>query len=443
MPIDHESFLERLLKRAKHYFSGEEAEVKPDIPPNLAQDLILEVEEFRAQIGDENAKNRVTQDSDWDVQRSFQTFPQGGRRKEEPHKMTVPIKSRKGCVSPTLKCDSVSASKSKCGFPEFTSPSTPPKLYLTKHTVRHEDFQDCACSTPIVGSYGSLDLDYLLVYDPTTSPCTLSCADVSGTIDKIIYPVTCFHYHDHCTASCVGTSIVWTGTEVGTPNTSLCPGGFDNCGTASIAASNCGGAASFGDNPTLTLTQTTRTVDGSRETSACSTSHEHEVQTLSDEYDTATLKGNVIAALPAYCGVFGCSGHGNPPCSLAGQGCFCSATYNLSSDETSFTLRRVKYKFTLSGEACEGLVVAWIERFIPTLTAGVTYMGTFYPAGVADPNPAHWTDTPGSYTFHEHDTESEVLTLSDPTANGTKSIVSITTNCEACPQNTTYGEYEE
>ena len=108
---------------------------------------------------------------------------------------------------------------------------------------------------------------------------------------------------------------------------------------------------------------------------------------LSDEYTTQELIQNTIAALPPYPGTFAgtCSGYGN-----------------LSSDETSYTIRRFKYKFTFP-TATQSFTINWLERFTPD--------------GGGSP-----TDTVKWERISIGATESSVHEPPDPSSNGTVTI---------------------
>src|SRR4051812_36637261 len=65
------------------------------------------------------------------------------------------------CPVPQFACDSVSVSKSKCGFAEYGAPSSPPKIYRKKETTRDGSFSGNRtgvsgappCDTADTGSY--------------------------------------------------------------------------------------------------------------------------------------------------------------------------------------------------------------------------------------------------------------------------------------------------
>lgn len=87
---------------------------------------------------------------------------------------------------------------------------------------------------------------------------------------------------------------------------------------------------------------------------------------LSDEFTTDQLKDSVTDALPTYSGTFGCEGDLDD-----GQGCDCIASRSLSEDETSYSIERFKYKFRFTHPSVSrSFEITWCERFIPTLSDG-------------------------------------------------------------------------
>lgn len=109
-----------------------------------------------------------------------------------------------------------------------------------------------------------------------------------------------------------------------------------------------------------------------------------------------------------------------------GQGCNCYAFFELSSDETSVSLGRFQYKWLFTAPDAMSDIefdITWCERFIPTLSAPVTYMGTMYPAGHADPDPSHWTYIDKMWHYADTgDDNSDVFEVTEPSSNGTTDI---------------------
>ncbi len=260
-------------------------------------------------------------------------------------------KPQAACATAQIACDTVSASKSKCGFAEFGTPSSPPKRYVTATLVQ-------TCANTHTGASGSFTC-YINQAGLFSCPTTLSGEGDSCAGDIIF--------------NCNGSG----------PN-ELCDdlcndcGDFD-CSYASTTQQLCVATVCFGGDglPGKSYSQTT---------------------TLSNEYDSATLKSNVIAALPAFDGVYDDT---------------CSATYNLSNDETSFTLSRCKYVINFNQPLCLGAVVHWIERFTPSIGGSST-------------------DVQRSYAASGGETQIGPFTIPDPTDNGTTTPMNATVDCSQC-----------
>jgi hypothetical protein len=319
------------------------------------------------------------------------------------------------CPSVSLLCNSISASKSKCGYSEY-SPyvSTPPKKYLTETYQEDRDITTCCLAGSSVLPCGGFGLAYHILfhrdYDP--SACTVSTTSV-----------TCIGNHLNCDGS-VHDSF--------------------GCGESTFDTASSSTYKSFSSAGSSAACSTPVCASGTRTDSGSTFSH-----TLSNEYTTADLISNTVDALPAYATCFSCVTHDeDSACDeelSAGQGCICSAFRNLSSDETSYTIRRFKYKFRFTGSVTCRLKILWKETFKPTLTAGVDFCGTHYNAGSEDPDPSHWTKTSRSYTKsfsgnpcgpnassnptapHGLITEwdSTEFTVNEPTTNGTTYITDI------------------
>ena len=246
------------------------------------------------------------------------------------------------CDLPTLLCDSIEASLTKCGFVEFAGhESTPPKIYL-KRTFS-----------------GSLTNR---TYDSGVA-CTGTYVEVTST------------YAGYCE---------YDGVDCGTPTHSglTIEGVAWGCGDA--FATGCSAVECV---PVVTATSATYTGDNT-----CRTATEHygtAADTLTIEYATSDLIANTLSALPSYPGTW------------AGT---CSAYRDLSTDEMTYTVRRLKYKFTL-----------------PTLTGCVSYSFTWLEGS-----------TPRSYTWNGTDTETGEYTVSEPGSNGTIAITDIEVTC-ICP----------
>lgn len=264
------------------------------------------------------------------------------------------------CPTATLLCDSIAASKTKCGF-RINHGGT---CYTNAKTTVECDFADDTYSDPVSCN------NYYLVSHTVVKPC-----EASGCTGSIGYKFTLTEDCGTPVESCDGDTIV--------------------CGETTYAcdpdASN--GAHNF-----------------------TSGNHSTTEQTLSVEYTTADLIANTVAALPAYAG-FAPAAH-----SLPGQATTCSAIKEEAADETSYSIRRFKYKFTISPEACAGMVVKWKTRFIPSIS------------GTPDSDPSHWTLTDKNWPADGGETETDVFEEDEPSSNGTLDIVNVSVDCSDCPE---------
>lgn len=329
---------------------------------------------------------------------------------------------------PTLLCDSVAASKTKCGFFEFTGyASTPPKRYLSRTNEKTGSWT--RVGNPGGGCEGmpfavaTIDRVYTETYSVTPTGCSIGYHDCegSGSLDTYTYTIiggACVQQtHTPCvtTFSCAGWSV---SCHCANPDAPIGSNGCCQytCSLLSIAT---------------TTTATTQTKVFTKQTGTCEghSGSTTETVTLSNEYTTALLKTNTVAALPAYAGLFNGGIAGTCiTCGSgysAGQSCCCSAYAHLSTNETSYTIRRFKHKFTLEEDAEADLDLRWKELFIPTLAAAVTYNGVLYNIGDADPNPSHWTYTERDTMIFEGFDESAIFTVEEPVANGTTTIACV------------------
>lgn len=327
------------------------------------------------------------------------------------------------CPSVSLVCDSVSASKSKCGFIAFDGSG---KRYSSYELTRS-------------GSYSA---------SQTLSGCSPASSNFTSTFTSNVAESTKKHYAANCaivvdsTTASSDSERKFKGTTnyscSSTTDTGCWYPGFTSCGASPDPVTVITAAS---------LTTTRSHVQSGDSSSACNdasgnpvsahcsaTGSESNDETLSDEYTTAILKTNAVAALPVYSGFAG-------PHSTPGQGTTCSANATLSSNEYSYSIRRFKYKFIFSDAAPVGAVAYWTKRFIPTLTASVVYNGATYAAGQPDPNPANWTNTAMSWTVPDDGftyLETDVLTMTEPSTNGTTTIVNISTDCSNVVNSSTY-----
>lgn len=222
------------------------------------------------------------------------------------------------CDMPTLLCDSIQSSMTKCGFDENPGhASTPPKIYL-KRTFS-----------------GSLTNR---TYDNGTS-CTGTFVEVTST------------YSGYCEQD---------GVDCVTP--------INNSLTVDGVAWGCGDAFPTGCSavecvPVITATTATYTGDNT-----CRTATEFygtASDTLSIEYATSDLIVNTLNALPSY------------PNTWDGT---CSSYRDLDTDEMTYTVRRFKYKFelpTLTG--CTSYQISWMEG---STARSYTWNGTDTETGI-------------------------------------------------------------
>ncbi len=208
--------------------------------------------------------------------------------------------------APTLVCDSISASLTKCGYTEWSGyESTPPKRYLVltlSGTLTAETNAETDCS-------GACDSKITYAYSGTCSYSRPACAETtSGNQQTTVY------------SDCVngGTPTDFATCDLETPFT-----GFTDSYTATVHSQSGDGCLS-----------------GFDYTGSASA-------TLSSEYTTALLISDTEAALPSY------------PDTWAGT---CSSYRDLDSDELTYTIRRFKYKFELpdlTGFSC--YKITWLE----------------------------------------------------------------------------------
>ncbi len=232
------------------------------------------------------------------------------------------------CPLPTLKCDSVSATKSKCGFYEWPGhASTPLKIYKTKtQSGSLTNSPSTSGSTKTTTWAGSIAY--------TTPDCTTS-DDRSVHVDDDFYGPPC--------------NVTLTASDCGSCANADDPSGGSYNGNFVNEIVGCTG------NPTIFYGPGDSFVGFSSTTLAViadQTNFSGSVQVLlSDEYTSLQLRTDTIAALPAYPGTF------------VGT---CSSLFDQTSDEFTFTVRRFKYKFVLpsmTGITCYTLT--WLEGTTP------------------------------------------------------------------------------
>jgi len=205
------------------------------------------------------------------------------------------------CDLPTLICDSIESSQSKCGYQEWPGhESTPPKMYLRR-----------TFSGSIINRTYDSGVDCTGTYTESVSSYGGYCEIDSG--------VNCgVTLHDGLTID---------GVSIG------CGDSFANpCDAVECVP---------------VITGTTFTITGDNTCRTASEYYGTAADTLSLEYATSDLIANTVAALPAYPGTWDGT---------------CSAYRDLSTDEMTYTVRRFKYKFTLpTMTGCTSYAISWLE----------------------------------------------------------------------------------
>lgn len=284
----------------------------------------------------------------------------------------------------TLVCDSVSASRSKCGFTEYASPSDPPKYYLV------EDYSSLRTISPL----SCLDSNHHFTCDPE-----LTCiATRNITYDS-----------ETCVPTTTGSSD--PGAAGNTAHEVLCDG------TVIDPAGDCHDLETtirFNGVTTQTTIDYTPADDHHTNTGCTPvdvTLHLEGHIALSDEYTTDMLISNTEGSLPSYSDCFGCGDCvpypdcdcGVPNCSCS-EDCLCNSYRNLSDDEVDYSITRTEYKFIWDDPAPANCTLRWCIQT---------------------------TDLDGNVTGYEEmtfdvetgSTESDVFELLEPPDNGYKYII--------------------
>lgn len=342
-------------------------------------------------------------------------------------------------------CDSITASRSKCGFTQLNDDGAPVRRAFKKRTTTIER------TTDYIFHNGALE--------PTHS-CTI---DIHGDVKTTVIDTVAANDDGTCTTtsgSCSGTahvSIVPRPPEApdtlgcgayGICNNPPAPGGvpattYDPCslGTGNVTISGCpltyANTASYSCSYTTDLPdKKVQTCVGSGGGGAVTSASALDIYTteLEDEDLTEDLLSRVDAAFPAYSGIYGCeccqpdddndcSEDPLPICpDVPGQGCECSAYRNLSASEESITKRRFKHKMRFDMAEVD-FNITWRERFRPLLTADVVFESTTYHEGDPDPDPTHWTLTDRSDTVTAGDTEAGPYEVLEPATDGITDII--------------------
>lgn len=252
------------------------------------------------------------------------------------------------CPAISVVCDSISASKSKCGFGEFGTPSSPPKYYLTQtETGTGEYHRTCGDTRDQSQSFSG---NCVTTYDPST--CESSVTTDTGTSAREQGMDTCSMAISICsqTGNCE-TLGCWVGLPTWCANCAGGSGSECNCTADSNTSYTCVSNCDHGP------------PEGCTECSGTDTRN----ATLSDEYTTSTLIDNTVSALPDYDDDFDDA---------------CGASRDLSDDETSYTIQRFKPKFTIATALDHDLVICYNEHFVPDVGDPVDTSNTAtIPAG--------------------------------------------------------------
>jgi hypothetical protein len=327
--------------------------------------------------------------------------------------MSIYIKGTDGCCpgcspndpcvapaapSPTLVCEYITATLTKCGYEEYPSHvSTPPKIYRTM-TLSGTVFACGFVFDPSANCYSSGDSLYTInntfAFSGSNSFSRSSCSFTAAHRNEYSDSSQGSYY-----APCVASSNLVSSASY--------PYGVDRP------------YAPY-DSFTNTFTSTTRTLTGdgcvSNFYSGGSAS-----ETLSDEYTTAQLIADTEAALPSYSGSFS---SGSTPCSS-----YC----NLSTDESTYTIRRRKFKFLLpdlTGYSCYKIM--WVYRYVRNSDGYTVDFASNYWIwdGVSTESPVFGSE----YTDFEYESckypNDFFGGLGGP---GTISIVNITASCSCIP----------
>lgn len=256
--------------------------------------------------------------------------------------------------APGLLCRTASASKTKCGYAEYGTPSSPPKRYLVR------TLSGMVWAMQQVGA-----------------GCTGDCAEYA----EETYSGTCSYSRPGCGSPTVAGNLnvkVWQPCDTLDSNADV---------AVCSVVSGFGGLAE-----TLTLTTRTLSGVGCGGPFASDSKGGSATETLSSEYTTALLGGDVDAAIPSFSGSYGSYG--------------CSAFYDLTTDELTATKRALQYKFTIPSGLTGCYKLTWVERFTPE--------------GGGSP-----TDTAKSYLWDGTATETPAYTISAPAAQGTTTIADV------------------
>jgi hypothetical protein len=285
--------------------------------------------------------------------------------------------------TPTLLCDEISASRTKCGFkltelpwpdihgyPDFSRPvifnpspvvESPEPLFSTL-TITQNGSETNGDDT----YRGSYDFTTVMEQSGDKSITSLNCVDrecvaAYGTTDG---PGSC-----SATWSCAG----WTPPL----SNGFCDPFGNYCALPSFAGYP-------GVDSSYPIVQTSRSsAYGRRGFGEISCPHgQQEISyLLSDEFTTAALVSKTEDDLPDY------------PNTWTGE---CSASYDLSDDETSLAIQEFQYQFTVATPPSAGAVLLWNERFTPDVGAPVDNPMNFAWDGSVTQTGIYQVDHPAS-----------------------------------------------
>ena len=219
------------------------------------------------------------------------------------------------CPQPTLVCDTIAATKTKCGYNENVGyESTPPKIYLTvslSGTITESVFNSGACT---------------------------SC----HSLTEWRYSGSCTYPNGYnCTGNTAGGQFAFYQAVALNICIPSLQGYTSTCDIESAVATITPGLV------TVTNNATTRTITGSGTCTSSAWCTGSASAVFSSEYTTAALIADTVAALPAYPGTW----DGD-----------CGAIRETATDETSYAIQRFKYKFTLpSMTGITGYAINWNE----------------------------------------------------------------------------------
>lgn len=231
-----------------------------------------------------------------------------------------PCDSCDTCPEITLVCDSISASKSKCGFVHGGA-------YWREKICNAAG--SATCGAPGLTVSGSFDVTTILSYD---SECSSLSVDAFGsgsrTVEGAEDPTETHPWVAFPSIHAGAYTGLW-GQTFTAPLSSSCASYTSSCapGFLESQSDDCSGSSPGPGSFTVTIS-------------------------YDDEYTTSELISNAIAALPSYDDDFDDT---------------CSATRALATDETSYSIQRFKHKWTFAAPATADCVISWNEHFVPTV----------------------------------------------------------------------------